>query len=127
MIDGKPIDDDGSSFSDRLGGAADCREPRRLRVLENNEVGDRSRILSSSVLVLGREAESTRLLFGYPLLPEPSSGRFSRDCTLLAPLPADAGDAVRREDERGEVGLCAVYVAPLSGSGVTALIDRSAR
>ena len=56
--EGNPIDDVGASISLRLSGVADCREPSRLRVFENKDVGDRSRILSSRVRVLGRDKDS---------------------------------------------------------------------
>lgn len=56
--EGNPIDEVEASISVRFSGVADCREPRRLLVFENKDVGDRSRILSSRVRVLGRDKVS---------------------------------------------------------------------
>ncbi len=56
--EGNPIDEVGASMSGRLRGTADCREPKRLLVFESKDVGERSRILSSRVRVLGRDKVS---------------------------------------------------------------------
>ena len=123
VMDGKPIDELESLISERLGGATDCSEPSRLRVLENNDVGDRSRILSSKVLVLGRDIESVRLRDEYPLLPTLCSGRCSREGLFLWPLPGDTGEVVLNDDGSGDV-VCGPLDIPMrGGSGVTALTE----
>lgn len=50
MTDGKPIEDESSSFSRN---EEEFKEPMRCRVFETGDVGDFSRTRSSNVLVLG--------------------------------------------------------------------------
>ena len=54
MMEGNPIEVMSSAGICRGGGAVDWSDPMRLRVLDSKEVGDRSRLLSSSVRVRGR-------------------------------------------------------------------------
>ena len=122
-IDGNPIEELESLISERLGGATDCSEPSRLRVLENRDVGERSRILSSKVLVLGRDVESVRLRDEYPLLPTLCSGRCSREGPFLSSLPGDTGEVVLNEDGSGDV-VCGPPGVPVrGGSGIIALTE----
>ena len=68
VTEGKPIDDERSLMSVRLG-VGDCNEPNRLLVFEKRAVGDRSRILSSSVRVRGRVMASPKVRVALPLPP----------------------------------------------------------
>ena len=120
-IDGNPMEELESLISERLGGATDCNEPSRLRVLENKDVGDRSRILSSKVLVLGREIESLRLRDECPLLPTLCSGRCSRGGPFLVSFPGDTGEVVLNDDGRGDVVYEPLEIPARDGSGVIVL------
>ena len=120
-MDGNPIDELESLISERLGGATDCSEPSRLRVLENRDVGDRSRILSSKVRVRGRDTESVRLCDEYPLLSRLCSGRCSRENPSLGSLAGDTGEVVLNDEGKGDVVGNPPRSPEFGGSGVTAL------
>ena len=125
-MDGKPIEVNPSVNSFVVDGTVDWRDPIRLRVFDIIDVGDFSRILSSSVLVLGRFTTSgtSYLERPFPLGPE-----------LAGPLRIWPSDSLRSGGEVGDIGIVERGGAagdtsesiPLDGSGVTALIDVSAK